>query len=845
MTIPSIAEQVTPHHYDLLIKPSQGDSFLGYLNLDLTLGRPSQRVVLHADHMQISQAQINLPSGSLAAEIQPHPENQTVTLLFPKTLHGRVTLLLDYTGNYQEGYGLYRVPSRDSEGANRFLHTTHLEPTYARRLFPCIDEPGAKAEFTLTVETTDPSLETIISNTPPVATEVLADGGKRVRFGTTPPMSTYLLYLGAGELERRETSVRSTTGRISLSAFTVPGKIGETGFILDLGAQLLSYFENYFDVPYPLKKLDLIVVPTLLACGMENFGAITLHETLALYDPQRDSVEHQRKVAKLLAHEIAHQWFGDLVTMGEWQDLWLKEGFADYMALKAVDACAPALGGWGRFLNYQIPGAMRRDTLANRHPIRVSAQTPEELQGHYDDITYAKAAMILHMVESYLGEHKFQQGVQAYLQTHQFGSTDARDLWSALSSRKDVAKLAEAWVSRAGIPCVSAHRTENGLRVSQKQLAYTDEGTTQWPIPVHVVDSTGRSVSRLLSGRSFTFPFKPEGYVLVNPGRTGYYRVKYEPTELGLLGEAIEAGGISPRDRWSIHTDLADFCYTGDIAVRDYLTFLKHYRYETDATVAINIFESLLSLEQLCGGEPLLHEFSDDIRQANRSIGEPIFARMGWEEQAGETPNDSVLRNAALYALAKTDHPGVVARTTEMAAGPFDAVHRNIRPTFYRLAAWHGDQAFHTRLTDAYLNTGDKKEQERLAIALGFFRQPELLERTLAFALDQRVGHRDSTYTVVSVASNPYGKRLVWPWLRDTWEGIASKFAGDNATYLTHVVRNMKHLGDERIAEEVATFFSDKGVPEMPDAIEQLRLEMAVTARLLENTRRSFARKNG
>lgn len=856
MAFQSLAEQVTPQRYDLLVRLSHEDSFTGHGNLDLVLKEPQQEILLHADDLSITAAEARLASGSLPADIRPHPAHQTIALSFQNPLQGQVRLSFDYTGKYQEGHGLYRAPYRDRDGTERFLHTTHLEPSdgspaNARRLFPCIDEPGAKAHFTLTVETPDASLETVLSNTPPVDTEMLAGGGKRVRFGSTPLMSPYLVYIGAGQFESTERMV----GNVPVRVLTTPGKIANAAFALDIGSRVMEYFQEYFGLPYALEKLDNIALPRLLPDGMENWGAITYREENLLYDPQRHSIEQQRKVAKIVAHEIAHQWFGDLVTMAGWQDLWLKEGFAEYMALKALEVCAPELGAWSYFLTYDLPRAMRQDTLATRRAIRRSDASEGEKS--YDAMTYTKAAMILRMIDSYRGEESFQQGVRSYLRNHQYGSTQASDLWDAMGP--GVGIFAEAWITKPGIPCVSVQRvsdrgiyewklSQKPLDLSQKSLDYTGRvraasaATEHWPLPLTLVDSRGKRTDHWMPDVFSRVAFEAEGYVLVNPGRTAYCRVKYAPGERSKLGKGILNHEIAPVDRWSIHNDLAEMCYTGDITLPQYLKFLRNYRNEDSGMVAREIIGNLDTIERLCYGESFFSEVQTEVQTARRLIATPIFRRMGWEERKGEPADEHSLRIAALYALAKADDLGVVSRIKSMAAGSFDDLPRNLRDTVSRLGAWHGDQEWYDRLTKRYHTTTDAVEQLRIAVALGHFRQEELLQQSLGFALRDDVIPRHSTYMLAYLTANPSGKRLVWPWLRDGWEQVTRKYSGDNAQELHLFVPHLKYLGDEAIAVEMADFFRDKNIPLMTETLEELAQEMAVNARFLENARKSFAR---
>ena len=650
---------VRPKKYQLRLQPDFSNfTFQGEETVDVEVVDSTAEIVLNAADLKINSAVLHRNGrSSTATNIVLDSSRQTATLTFAEPIPaGDASLEISFTGDLNDKlHGFYRSEYTDPDGETRFLATTQFEATDARRAFPCWDEPAHKASFDLTLVI--PSDLVAVSNNP-VVEEVAVDGGlKSLRFGETPVMSTYLLAFIIGDLVaiHQQANERTTVG-----IYTTRGKEEQGRFALDTSVKLLGFFNDYFGIPYPLEKLDHIAIPDFAAGAMENWGAITYRETALLVDEENSSAGTRQRVAEVIAHEMAHMWFGDLVTMEWWDDLWLNESFASWMGNKAVDWLFPEWEMWTQFVNMDTNRALSLDGLKNSHPIEQEVKNPAEVSQLFDAISYSKGASVIRMLENYLGEETFRKGLNRYLSAHMYANARTQDLWSALEteSGQPVTAIMDSWVKQMGYPVLQVESERSGgqtrLSVTQERFVYDrllgdsepDIDTEVWRVPISASQGGQESGVIVMDGRQaqLDVPGDGAGWVKLNPLQTGFYRVNYSNEDWQRLVPAIESLELHATDRLGIQNDAYALSRAGLLPVTQFLSLAKAYRNEDDASVWSDLASNLRDIEQLISEEPVHSAYQGFARD----IFGPAARKIGWEPKSGEGHLDALLRSPVL-----------------------------------------------------------------------------------------------------------------------------------------------------------------------------------------------------
>ncbi|SVA89364.1 uncharacterized protein METZ01_LOCUS142218, partial [marine metagenome] len=489
-----LPKQVVPTHYRITLAPNLTDfTFAGDVSISLEVRSPSKSVTMNAAELEIISASVSQQGQSInVSTISLDRDAETLTLSLDEELQvGSAELSASFSGELNDRLlGFYRSRYLNIEGEETFLAATQFESTDARRAFPCWDEPERKAKFDVTLVIAENLIA--VSNMPVQSERPIRNGIKSVAFGTTPIMSTYLLAFVVGDLASIEKLSDSGT---LMRVWTTRGNEEHGRFALETSLELLDFYNDYFGIPFPLPKLDHIALPDFAAGAMENWGAITYREVALLVDPENSSAGTRQIVAAIISHEMAHMWFGDLVTMRWWNDLWLNESFASWMGDKAVDAIHPEWEMWTQFLTADTASAFSLDGLANSHPIEQEVNNPAEIGQLFDAISYSKGGSILRMLEDYLGPEDFKNGIGDYLNTHSYGNAETQDLWQALgkASGKPVAKVMDSWTKQTGFPVISAKRQDSKLELNQRRFLYENissdtasEDPTEWYVPFKI-----------------------------------------------------------------------------------------------------------------------------------------------------------------------------------------------------------------------------------------------------------------------------------------------------------------------------------------------------------------------
>jgi len=840
---------VLPTAYELKITPDLANfTFGGEVDIAIEVLSPTSSITLNAIELDISEARIGPKAGPAQnGEVTYDVPAETATIAFPSEIEpGPATLSLTFTGTLNDRLrGFYRSRYLDKGGNERYLASTQFEPTDARRALPCWDEPSLKATFAVTLVV--PSALAAISNMPeesPVRSEGEDNGTKTVRFATTPPMSTYLLAFAVGDMKCvQERSKSGTLMRI----WATSGNEDRGRYALDVSLRLLDYFNDYFGIPYPLPKLDHLAIPDFAAGAMENWGCITYREPTLLVDENSSSAGTRQLVAEIVSHEMAHMWFGDLVTMAWWNDLWLNESFASWMGDKAVDALYPEWDKWNQFLVDDTGRALRLDGLKNSHPIEQAVDDPAEIGQLFDAISYSKGASVIRMLEAYIGEDSFRAGINSYLQKHSHGNATTSDLWSSLgeASGQPVGEIMDSWTKQTGYPFVeiAVNRGDEGATVSATQRRFTYEAVlgaetgetgddAVWQVPLAIASHSHSRAATLMTERRVTLPpviDADPGWLKVNPEQTGFYRVKYPAAELERLSGAIESGELSTGDRLGLADDAFALCRAGMLPATDFLELARHYEGETSQAVWASVTDSLSALGNLLSGEP-----SHEAFQAySRNLLAPIGAAVGWRPVAGEGHLQALLRANVLLALGSHGDD----TTLSEASGKFSeyvedptAVPADLRRAVFALAAKSGDASTYDAMWDVHGKAELQEEQVRLLAGLTQFEQPDLALETLNRSFTDRVRTHEAIGVIVRTAMSGKGRDIAWQFMREHWDEVHRRY-GEGGFGLMYLVETTSGFTTQDRLEEVQKFFTDNPTPAaertVRQSLEKIRLNIA------------------
>jgi len=814
-----LPQDVIPENYALTFAPDLSKaSFGGEETIRVKLLKPTSQIVLNSADIDFSEASITSAGVTQKAAVTFDKEKEMATLAVANPLApGLATVHIKYTGILNsEMRGFYT--GKDDQG--RKYAATQFEATDARRAFPSFDEPAYKATFDITV-IADKG-HTVISNTAAISDTPGPGANKHtVRFSTSPKMSAYLAAIAVGQFEYIEGSADGVPIRI----YSTPGKKQLGTFALEATENFLRYFDQYFGIKYPYGKLDLIGLPDFSAGAMENIALITSREALLQLDDQQASLGQRKAVAITISHEIAHQWFGDLVTMQWWDDIWLNEGFATWMEGKPVDAWKPdwnagldEVGGGGGILT--TLGALNVDSLATTRAIQQPAETPDQIQELFDGIAYGKTAAVLRMLEAYLGPETFRAGVNEYLKQHAYGNSTADDFWSTLArvSKKPVDTIMPTFVKQPGVPMlsISTQCSGNSTTVSLAQQRYFfdraafNAGSDQvWQAPVcmRTAQTDGKSAEKceLLTKKedNFTLPGCPP-WVLVNAGGNGYYRSGYRPTDVHALAQDAE-GAMTPLERMILLTDTWAAVRVGRQPVGDYLTLGEGLQSDrTDAVLGL-LFNQLTYI-----GRYLVNENDSETYQAwVRSLLAPIAKEVGWEAKPGESDSQKNLRANLLQVLGSTGRdPEALAAARKLSQQALDnpaSVESGLAGAALGLAALNGDSAFYDKLMAGMKSAKTPEQYYLYFYTLSSFSDPQLLQRTLSYAISPDVRSQDSLGLIGSVMANPAGEKLAWDFVRSHWADV-EKAGGPFAS--AQVVTSAGGFCDAGYRDEVKDFFS-------------------------------------
>jgi aminopeptidase N len=773
-------------------------TFKGSVKISLRVAKPSSQIVLNAAGLAISGA--SLDGAAAKVTLDEAAQTAIFTLARPAAA-GRHVLSIAYAGKVQDGpAGLFHV---DYDGGRMLM--TQFEPADARRFLPVFDEPAKKATFTVTAVV--PARQMAVSNMP-VASTTPAGGLKTVRFATTPKMSSYLLFFGMGDLER----ISAKVGDTDVGVVIRRGDAEKGRYALDAATQLLAYYNDYFGVKYPLPKLDLVAAPGEAAGAMENWGAILYTQTYIVVDPKISTAADRQTVFGVIAHEMAHQWFGDLVTMGWWDDLWLNEGFASWMASKASDHFHPE---WRPLIAAQADknDAIQLDAKASTHPIVQPVATVAQAEQAFDTITYQKGEAVIRMLESYAGDDHWRDGVRAYMAAHAYGNTTSEDLWRAIdrAAGKPVSSVAHDFTLKAGVPLITADIGANGeMTVSQGRFGLHEpsRAAQTWQVPV---------AGRLVSGPTPAPLPGLKAPTVVNAGQTGYYRTLYTPTALAPLAERL--GELAPADQIGLLDDARALGLAGYAPIANYLQLSQRLPAAADPLAWRDAVRGLVGLDSYFKDGP--------DRTAYRAwVGRrlaPVMAQVGFEPRAGEADNAAVLRETLVAGLSQLNDPGVYAearRRFEGAGGDPGKLSAGTRAWALLALARGADDAMFETLHGLAKASRDPLEKAQLYGLLAYVADAALADRVLALSITDEPPSNVGPRLIQTVAD--LHPDAAWTFGLAHVGEIAKGF--DSLTRSTFLARVAGRSKDARRADELLAYAA-KNIP--ADAQGEVRVSVA------------------
>ena len=828
---------VLPARYDLKLEPDlERFTFKGEETITVTIREPVSEILLNAVELEIHEvsagdARDRVVRGTTTVD----EKTERARLSFPEALApGEWRLTLTFTGVLTDKlHGFYRSRYKDANGNERYLAATQFEATDARRAFPCWDEPDKKAVFQVTL-VIDTSL-VAISNSRVLREEPVPGkaGKKAVTFADSIKMSTYLVAFVVGELEATEpVRVNGTPIRV----WCILGKQRLAHVALEIAAYSLRFFQEYYGIPYPGDKLDLIAIPDFASGAMENLGAITFRETALLVDRQAATHSEIERVAVVVAHENAHMWFGDLVTMAWWNGLWLNEAFATFMEMLAVDAWKPEWETWVAF-GVSRASAFAVDGLQSTRPIEFQVTAPKDADAMFDVLTYEKGAAVLRMLQQHLGHDRFRDGVNRYLKKHAHANADTRDLWAALgeASGQPIPDVMDAWIFRGGYPVVTARREGKQLVLSQKRFTYLPCDDPQvWKIPVGVkmkVNDALVTKKLLLEDPEIRIDVGGTlGWVVVNEGGHGFYRVRYAPDLQSALENELES--LPPIERFQLVADAWAATVAGLVPVNEYLDLTEKFRNETDKNVWSVIIGSLGYLNRVIDPEarPRLEALVRDRLS-------PVVARLGWSPPAAENDLRRQLRGDLLRSLGTLGNDqNVHGKARELYARVQDdpsAADPNVVPALIHILAHAGEEAEYQEFSGKFKRATTPQEEQRYLYSLAGFRQPPLLQRTLEKTINGEIRTQDAPFVVRSILTSVYGRELAWRFVKEQWEAMERLFPSKAG--IRRMCEGITALATPELEADVKQFFTsrriDLGGKTLEQYMEQLHIATVFKAR--------------
>ncbi|ONM04756.1 aminopeptidase M1-B [Zea mays] len=840
-----------PLRYDLRLRPDLAAcTFTGAAAIAVVVSAPTRFLVLNAAELDVDRASIRFQDLA-PTDVAQFDEDEIMVISFDRELpFGEGVLTMDFTGTLNDQMrGFYRS-KYVYNGESRNMAVTQFEAADARRCFPCWDDPAFKAKFKLTLEV--PSDLVALSNMP-VAKETVSGLTKTIYYEESPLMSTYLVAIVVGIFDYIESSTSEGT---KVRVYTQVGKTNQGKFALDVAVKSLDLYKDYFATPYPLPKLDMIAIPDFSAGAMENYGLVTYRDTALLYDELLSSASNKQQVAITVAHELAHQWFGNLVTMEWWTHLWLNEGFASWVSYLAVESLFPEWNNWTQFLDETTSG-LRLDALAESHPIEVEVNHASEIDAIFDSISYDKGASVIRMLQSYLGAECFQKALASYIKKYAYSNAKTEDLWVVLEeeSGEPVKDLMTTWTKQQGYPVIYAKINGHDLELEQAQfLSDGSSGPGMWIVPVTACCGSYDAQKKFLlkdkmdkiNIKEFSDSQSADGeknqiiWIKLNIDQTGFYRVKYDDELAAGLVNAIKAKKLSLMDKIGIVED----SYALSVACKQTLTsllrLLNAYNDESDYTVLSHVTSVCLSISKIT--VDATPDLNKDIKQLLINLLLPAVIKLGWDPKDGESHLDVMLRSLLLTALVRLGHNETINEGVRRFHIFFEDGKTSLLPPDTRKAAYlavmrtvsTSSRSGFDALLKIYREASEPQEKSRVLGSLSSSPDQDIVLEALNFMFTDEVRNQDSFYILGGISLE--GREIAWTWLKENWDHVLKTWKSSSliSDFIESIV---PRFTSEEKAVEVTEFFAGQVKPSFERALKQSLERVRISARWIESIR--------
>lgn len=825
---------VIPCRYELTLEPDlTAATFSGKVAIDVEIFQPADEIVINAAELEFQEAWIEREAGRIDLAWEFDEQTERCTLDPRGTIEpGTSTLHIAFTGVLNDKLrGFYLSTFKDEAGVEHRIATTQMEAPHARRAFPCWDEPDFKAIFGVTLVV--PEGLTALSNGAEESATATGDGRTTVVFVPTMKMSTYLVAFIVGPLAI--TAPVDAAGAPLRVAYP-PAKERLTPYALECGEFAVRFFGDYYGIPYPAGKLDLVAVPDFAFGAMENLGCVTFRETALLVDPARATQPDLQRVADVIHHEIAHMWFGDLVTMKWWNGIWLNEAFATFMEMKCTDAFRPA---WQRWVDFGLSrtAAFDVDSLESTRPIEYEVVSPEDAEGMFDILTYEKGAAVLLMLEQYLGEEPFMTGVRKYLNDNAYGNTETTDLWDSIEAAtgQPVRRIMDTWIFQGGYPIITAGVSEASLKLAQRRFRYGAAGDEQrWTIPVIIRYGSGDEVhtEKLLledAETSFQLDRVPD-WIVVNSDAAGFYRVHYSRELLENVAIMSREGVLSPIERYQLLDDSFAAVLSGLSTASEFLELAQTFEGETDLSVWSRLAGALGTLDRVVADAD-----RPEYQALVRMLVRPALDRLGYVPADGETERENQLRGTLFEVLGSLGNDTTIKQMAgklhkHYIADP-DSVDPAMAAAATAIVAENGSEEDFDLFWRRHKEAESPQLANRYLFALARFEDPALVNRMLNLAITE-VRTQDAPFLLRGGLSNRLAGPQVWKFITENWDLIAGRFPGN---LLVRMADGIKTFTDPHLAAEAEDFFRahplKQGTKTLAQYLEKMRVNVALRHR--------------
>jgi len=848
---------VRPKEYDVELTPNfTSFECPGKVKIKLDIVEQTRSIVLNCKDIDFTADGVELTIGAnsyTATHVKFSSKQERATLSFESAfLPGEANLTIKFSSKINEPlHGFYRS-QYTKNGEKRWMGTTQFEATHCREVFPCWDEPEIKAVFRIILNI--PSDRMALSNMPIIKEENISDSVKRLVFDESPIMSTYLLAWVIGEFDYTETKTKHGT---IIRVYTQEGKKEQGTFALDVAKGVLEFFSDYFAEPFPLPKLDMIAIPDFAAGAMENWGLVTYRDTALLWTKD-SSAQAKERVAYVVAHELAHQWFGNLVSPSWWKYLWLNEGFATWAGNMAVDKLFPDWDTWTKFVSGSLAYATAADSLENSHPVEVDVDNAGQVSEIFDAISYHKGSSVIRMLANHLGEDNFRAGLRTYLSEKKYSCATTEDLWRHCSeaSGQNVPEIMDNWIKVTGYPYVKAtvsSSTESSICVTLTQEKFLAkgghvEGGETWYCPIGVrigVGETQKVQLITLNEKKKTFTLDlPDGctsndawWIKFNKDSSSFLRVMYDKS----LSERLSRNVITmlnPIDRLSIQTDVFALAQAGYTETSNAIKLAASYRDEKNYSVWSDLNSSLKGLLALYSLEeepyaPLLKEFIHWLYQ-------PIVDDLSWEAKEGEEQGRTLLRPLVIKTIGSVGSQTIIEearRRFNLHIQGKELIPSDMRPTVFSLVLSNEQSDEYDEMIKLY--HGSKMQADKVAILrlLGSSKNPGKIRRTIDFTFSENVRSQDAIYGFLGVTANPKGKAIAWEWMKENWQMIEEKFGGGQFMLPNFIKVTCQGFASFERLEDIKDFFEGKNPAGAARTIKQVCEKVELNAKRLVRDR--------